>query len=235
MNIALLQLKAKKGNISYNIENHLNWIERVASHDPDLIVFPELSITGYEPTLAGELAFEVNDARFNPFHSVGISLNCVIAIGIPLKVTTGVQIAMLIIQPNNPRNTYAKQWLHHDENPYFIRGLNQTIITIDQTDITPAICYESIQPNHLAKCLSIGTDIYMASVCKHAKGIVIAHNYYSQMAARNEIPVLVVNSVGHCDNFVSSGQSAIWNSKGKLISKLDSKKEGFIIYNNHLV
>ncbi|WP_162415616.1 carbon-nitrogen hydrolase family protein [Cyclobacterium roseum] len=230
MKIALIQLKAEKGNVSHNIANHISWIERVVMHNPDLIIFPELSITGFEPTLAKELAFQESDKRFDVFQKYSDKMNCSISFGLPLKKTQGIQIAMLIFQPKIPRTFYSKQWLHEDEIQYFTPGTSQTILSVNDTCIAPAICYESLNPSHLTNCLTLGTAIYLASVSKHDKGISEAYKYYSKIASLNSMPVLVVNSVGYCDNFMSAGQSAVWDSKGNLVENLSTDKEGFLLY-----
>ena len=56
MRLFLGQTRPIKGDIHHNIENHTKFIELAISHRADMVVFPELSITGYEPTLAKELA-----------------------------------------------------------------------------------------------------------------------------------------------------------------------------------
>ena len=42
------------------------------------------------------------------------------------------------------------------------------------------------------------------------------------------------NSIGFCDNFLSVGQSAIWNKNGELINQLDDKNEGLLIFDTKL-
>ena len=39
------------------------------------------------------------------------------------------------------------------------------------------------------------------------------------------------NCVGYCDNFLSVGQSAVWNKNGELIEHLDNENQGILIYN----
>ena len=41
--------------------------------------------------------------------------------------------------------------------------------------------------------------------------------------------VLMANSVGPSDNFVSAGQSAIWSNRGELVGQLDSQQEGIVM------
>lgn len=45
--VALAQLRPRLGDIAYNLEAHLRWIERAQAERADLVVFPELSLTGY--------------------------------------------------------------------------------------------------------------------------------------------------------------------------------------------
>ena len=41
--------------------------------------------------------------------------------------------------------------------------------------------------------------------------------------------VLMANCLGPCDDFIGAGQSAIWNSRGKLAGKLNHAREGIIM------
>ncbi len=39
------------------------------------------------------------------------------------------------------------------------------------------------------------------------------------------------NCIGPCDNFISVGQSAIWNNRGELLVQMDSESEGMVMIN----
>ncbi len=56
MKICVAQTKPVKGNILKNINHHKTLIDTAISHGVDTIVFPELSLTGYEPELTEDLA-----------------------------------------------------------------------------------------------------------------------------------------------------------------------------------
>ncbi|MCO6457513.1 MAG: hypothetical protein J5I93_19610 [Pirellulaceae bacterium] len=47
LRVALAQLAPRLGDLSRNLGTHLEWIDRARQQDADLIVFPELSLTGY--------------------------------------------------------------------------------------------------------------------------------------------------------------------------------------------
>ncbi len=229
MKIAIAQVKPVKGNIAANIERHERAIHQAISHRTDAIFFPELSITGYEPELAGELATTQNDSRFDSFQQISDTNSITIGLGVPTRNTVGIQISTVVFQPGQPRQAYAKQRLHPDELPYFIPGRTQLIVKVGNCTIAPAICYESLQRDHPLTAHRLGAGIYVASVAKSQTGVANAMAHYPRIAAQFAMPVLMSNCVGSCDNFVSAGQSAIWTSDGKLAGQLDEVSEGLLL------
>lgn len=230
MKICIAQSKSEKGNIQGNIENHLEFVERAIKLKADLIVFPELSISNYEPDLAKELATDLESNIFSPFQEISNKREITIGIGMPTKTTDGINISMLIFQPNKERTVYSKQMLHSDELPYFVCGKNQTFFTINGVKIAIGICYETLQREHFLKAKNQGADIYIASVAKPKGGIEKAYKHFPQIANEFNTPILMSNCVGQCDNFMSVGQSAVWNNKGELIEQLDADNQGLLIY-----
>jgi len=230
MKIAIAQTKSIKRDISANIETHQRLIELSLSLKADAIFFPELSITGYEPELAKELATTQNDNRLDVFQQISDKNNIIIGIGLPTIAATKIRISMVIFEPKKQRKTYSKQQLHSDEFPYFENGTEQVIINLENTSIAPAICYESLQPEHAEKAHKMGANLYLASVAKPAKGVEKAYEHFPTIAKQFSMPVLMVNCVGFCDNFLSVGKSAVWTKKGELIAQLDDKSEGILIF-----
>lgn len=64
--IGVAQTVPVRGDVDANIEQHLRLIRIAAEERARIVVFPELSLTGYELDLAGALAFEQADARLAP-------------------------------------------------------------------------------------------------------------------------------------------------------------------------
>lgn len=235
MKICIVQTKSVKGKIQENINNHLEWVERAINFNSDLIIFPELSITNYEPKLAKEYAWDIENSIFNPFQELSDSNNITIGIGVPIKVSDGINISMLIFQPKKKRVVYSKQLLHSDELLYFVSGNEQTILNIEGNKIAIGICYETLQREHFVNAYQKGSDIYIASVAKSKGGIEKAFKHFQQIAKEFNIPILLSNCVGYCDNFMSVGQSAVWNKDGLLIEQLDSQNQGIIIYDTETI
>jgi predicted amidohydrolase len=230
MKICIAQTKSLKGKVNTNIKNHLKMIERAIESNSELVFFPELSITGYEPTLAKELATNVENSVFNPFQELSDKNNITIGIGMPTKDIDGINISMIIFQPKEKRIVYSKQMLHSDELPYFICGTKQIFLNIKSQKIAIGICYETLQREHFLYANQNGADIYIASVAKSENGVKKAFSYFPKVSNEFNTPILMANCVGNCDNFLSFGQSAVWNKKGEIIEQLDNENQGLLIY-----
>ncbi|MFH1119663.1 MAG: carbon-nitrogen hydrolase family protein [Bacteroidota bacterium] len=231
MKICIAQTEPKKGNVSANIEAHKRFIDLALTFNAEAIFFPELSLTGYEPELAKKIATNQNDHRLDIFQQISDNNNIIIGLGLPTATESKPEISMIIFEPEKPRLTYSKQQLHSDEFPYFENSVGQVIIRTDDTHIAPAICYESLQPTHSENAFRLGADVYIASVAKSANGVEKAFNHYPGVARQYAMPVLMSNSVGFCDNFLSVGKSSVWTKEGKLVGQLDDKAEGILIFN----
>ncbi|WP_178988549.1 GNAT family N-acetyltransferase [Winogradskyella schleiferi] len=234
MKICIAQTKSLKGKVQHNIHNHLQLIERSIPFHSDLVIFPELSITGYEPDLAKELATTFENDMFNPFQEVSDKNDITIGIGMPTNGTEGTFISMLIFQPRTQRTVYSKQLLHADEKPYFVCGTHQTYLHIKDKKIALGICCETLQQEHILNSNKNGADLYIASVAKSKAGVDKAYSHFSKMANEFNTPILMSNCIGICDNFLSVGQSAVWNNKGDLLEKLDDESQGLLIYDTEL-
>ena len=67
MKIAIAQIKTALGDFSGNLQKHQEFIRQAKENKADLIVFPELSLTGYSlKDLTSEVAIRLGDARLSP-------------------------------------------------------------------------------------------------------------------------------------------------------------------------
>lgn len=232
MKICVAQTRPIKGEIDKNIEIHKKFIDLATYKGANMIFFPELSLTGYEPLLAKHLATTQDDTRFDDFQKISDSHNITVGVGMPTKSNSKILVSMIIFQPNKSRQTYSKQILHSDEFPYFVHGQQQIILTAEKKKIAPAICYESLQPEHSERAFNSGVEIYIASVAKSANGVAKAIKHYPDIAKKYSMIVLMSNCLGPCDDFESVGKSAIWNKDGLLVGQLD-ETEGILLYDTN--
>lgn len=229
MKICVAQTRPVTGDIQRNIQNHKQLIALAISNEADAIFFPELSLTGYEPTLAKELAIDQDDRRLDDFQTISNTHQLTIGVGVPTKNSAGICISMVIFQPYKARQTYSKQYLHPDEEPYFIGGQNFTGLVVKKNNIGLAICYELSVPEHSENAFLSGAEIYVASVAKFVKGIDKAQNSLSDIAQRYSMTVLMSNSIGQADGDECAGKTSIWNKQGKLVGQINDKIEGILL------
>ncbi len=230
MKICIAQSSSVAGEITQNIENHLRLIDTAIQFQTDLIVFPELSITGYEPSLAHELACHLYDNRFEEFQQRADTHQIIVSIGVPTRSSEGINISMILFQHNQERSVYSKHLLHVDELPYFVSGKDQSFLLKAEKRIAVGICYETLKREHFIQAKEHGAEFYIASVAKPDRGTSKAYPHFSDMAEEFDIPILMANCVGFCDNFLSNGKSAVWNRNGKMIAQLDETNQGLIVY-----
>lgn len=230
MKICIAQIQSIIGDVHTNIKKHMRFTEQAIDLGADLIIFPELSITGYEPSIAQELASTIQNPIFDPFQEVADQNHITIGVGMPLKTTDGIQISQFIFQPEKSRSSYSKQLLHPDELPYFVPGNQQRYLEIDRTKIALGICYETLQRESILNAKKNESDLYIASVAKSQSGVEKAHLHFPQMAKTFILPILMSNSIGPSDDFIGAGQSAIWNKNGELMQQLNTENEGLLTY-----
>lgn len=229
MKICLAQTLSVKGDIQRNIAGHKKLINLAVAGGADLIVFPELSLTGYEPTLAKELAVDVDDSRLDDFQLISDANRVTIGVGIPTKNNGGASISMILFQPHQARQTYSKKHLHPDEDPFFVSGPNFTDLSVNDVPVALAICYELSVPEHPENAFKSGAKIYLTSVAKFVKGIDKALASLSDTARRYSMMVLMSNCVGEADGCACAGKTSAWNSNGSLTGQLDGTREGILI------
>ena len=229
MKIGVAQIRPVKGDVHRNLVRHRTVIERAGSVGVDTLIFPELSLTGYEPALSEALATTPGDSRFDDLQTISDAKQIKVGAGMPIRSATGTLIGMLIFQPHQPRQVYAKQHLHSDEYPYFVKGQQPGYLALNEHKTALAICYELFVPDHAATAFQEGADLYIASVAKSGQGVAKAAGRLSEIARTYSMTVCMANCVGPCDNFVAGGQSAIWNNQGQLIGQLNDTDEGILL------
>lgn len=229
MKIGIAQTKPIKGDIPANVEAHSQFINLAISAGADCLFFPELSLTGYEPSLAKELAIEVEDYRLDVFQEISNSEELTIGAGIPIRKPNGIGIGMLIFQPNQARQLYSKRYLHVDENAFFVSGEDRPLLAGQNSSIGLAICYEISVSAHPAEACRGGATYYMASVAKSLTGTEKALSTLSEIAQSYAMTTFMANSIGPSDDFTGGGKSSIWNSSGVLLGQLGEDGEGILL------
>jgi predicted amidohydrolase len=229
MKICVAQTKPVKGDIKSNIDDHKKLIDLAVLNKADLIVFPELSITSYEPELAEKLATDKKDSRFDDFQHISDAQEITIGVGVPIKNADGISISMVIFQPHKAREVYSKFYIHPDEEKFFVSKESTVGLIGKKSNVALAICYEISVAEHSENAHKNGGEIYIASVVKTIHKIDLAIKTLSEIASKHSMMVLMSNCVGQANGNICAGKSSIFSNKGELLAQLDGINEGILV------
>lgn len=231
MKIAAAQIKPIKGDILKNIEIHNVLIEAAISNNVDFIIFPELSITGYEPELANQLSIDYEDPILNIFQKTADENNISIIVGMPTKADDQLFISSIIFEPERRRKVYSKRNLFPTETAVFSKGDHYCQLEIGQNKISLGICYDLSDPAHSQEAYQAGSNIYTASVLNSVNGIDDDLVKLSTIAQKYHMHVLMANFSGESGGYECAGKSSIWNTNGSLLGQLNDQDEGILVLN----
>ncbi|WP_288448357.1 carbon-nitrogen hydrolase family protein [uncultured Chryseobacterium sp.] len=231
MKIAVAQTKPLKGKILSNIEKHEILITEAIQKNVEVIIFPELSITGYERELARQLSIDYNDPLLDNFQITADDHNIIIIVGMPVKSGNSLLISNIIFQPNKARSIYSKRHLFPTETDIFSKGNTSCQLEIAQNKISLAICYDLSDPIHSLEAYQHGSNIYTASVLNSIGGIDHDLLTLSAIAEKYNMHVLMANFIGESGGYECAGKSSAWDCNGNLIGQLNHENEGILILN----
>mgnify|MGYP000033797201 CR=1 FL=1 len=241
MKLALAQIGSKSADVAFNIQTHINSILKASKEGVDYLVFPELSLTGYELERGLELAFSPHDKRLEKLIEVSVQNNITVCVGAPLYIDETVHLGSIIIKASGEIETYSKIHLHGDEKKYFTAGINHHCLKIKDTTIANAICADTSHSIHAKTCASLGADVYVAGVMYfpacYDKDIKMLSSYAKEF----DMLVGTANHNKPTGPYTGIGKSALWDKNGLIVSanetddvlviaeKIDTKWIGSIV------
>ncbi|PAM96606.1 carbon-nitrogen hydrolase family protein [Flavobacterium sp. IR1] len=234
MILAAAQTKPTRGDIKANLSDHYRLIELAAQHKAQLIVFPELSISGYERENALQLTFEKDDSRLDHLKKLAVENNIIIVAGAPIQIENKLFIGEFIISPDNSVAIYTKQFLHEGEDVVFHPSFNYNpMLSLENQKISFAICADIDHPQHPENAAEKATDIYIASIFFSPNGIPNAYRDLQGYAQKHKMNVLMSNFAIESWGYPAAGQSAFWNKNGELIAQMNDSDSGLLLVENH--
>jgi predicted amidohydrolase len=206
--------------ISYDVE--VNAMEHAASvrlASTRVVVFPELSLTGYEldaPTV------NVDDARLAPIVEACAESQSVALVGAPVAAGGGgSHIAMLAIDGAGVTVAYRKMWLGGAEPDHFTAGVKPAMLEIDGWRLGLAICKDTGVPQHASDTAALGVHAYLAGVCELAEDDSIKDARARRIAVDHQLWVAVASFAGSTGGGfgTTAGRSAIWSPGGAVVAQ----------------
>lgn len=230
MILAAAQIKTYDTDTDANLELHYRMIESAAGKGAQLIVFPEMSITGYVRETAAERAFSLDDPRLSKLKALAAEKQIVIVAGAPVLLATGLYIGSIIILPDQTVLLYTKQYLHRGEELYFKSSFDyNSSIELENERIHFAICADTDEALHAQNAAQNGASIYIASICFSHEGLPSGYKRFSQYAKRHNMCVLMSNFCGQVYRYNCGGLSGFWDNSGFLVAGLSSSENALLI------
>jgi predicted amidohydrolase len=224
------QTSPKRFDINSNLIDHYKLIKLAAKNGADLVLFPELSITGYEREKAKELIFEENDSRLNELRKLSIKNQIIVIAGAPIRIDHDLYIGAFIIKPDDTVSIYTKQFLHTGEDIFYQSSFDYNpVIEIKNERISLAICADINNPKHPENAKKKDISIYLAGIFFEPDDMVRAYKTLSSYAEKYSMNVLMSNYTGQSWGLDGGGKSGFWDYSGNLISNLNETDSGLLL------
>ena len=220
MVIAAAQACSIKGDIKANVKAHVAMARQAAERGARLVVFPELSLTGYEPELAAALATRPDDPRLAPLDRCSKRHGITIIAGAPIVCSRGKPFIGAWIFTPGRTFLYRKRHLHPGEERFFSEGKGESrILSVDGTRVGTAICADTNHASHARIAAQRGARLYTAGVLISESGYAADVRNLRRIAKTHRMAVLMANHGSPSGGYQSAGRSAIWNEQGGCIAE----------------
>lgn len=225
--IVMAQIDPKVGDIAGNVQIILNTIDKAkAQYQADLIVFPEMTITGYPPEdlLLREGLYPQVNAALDTIAKACADVACVI--GYPMMDELGERFNMAAwIEDGVLQASYFKQHLPNysvfDEQRYFSAGKQSCVVEFKGVKFGILICEDIWKVTPAMDAVEAGAEVLLTlnaspfSSEKHQDRVETLRRRVNE----SHRPVIYVNQVGGQDELVFDGGSFAMDAGGELCAQ----------------
>jgi predicted amidohydrolase len=142
--IAAGQIASVRGDMDRNIATHAMAMAAAATYHVSVLVFPELSLTGYEPDLAADLAISAADERLAPLIALARQHQIAAVVGPPLhNGPAKPSLGAIVRTASGGTGTYHKMHLGRSEPTYVTPVETPCVFAVAAHTIGIAICADS--------------------------------------------------------------------------------------------
>jgi predicted amidohydrolase len=240
--LAAAQTIPKRGDVEANLEGHIRLIHAAAEGQARVLVFPELSLTGYELDLAEDLAFSESDPRLAPLIELASSYKMTLIVGAPVRIEPRLHIGAFILSPDRSVDLYTKHRLGafpSDASPdglvppaeatVFHPGHRNPLLRFDGNTAAVAVCADIGRPSHPREAADRGARNYLASMFVIPADLEQETARLRGYGVKHSMAVVFANFGGPTGGLPSGGSSAIMSEKGQLLSQLPATGAGLAI------
>ena len=221
---ALVQMACMKGDIQKNLNRHCQIISQLSQDSIQVAIFPELSLTGYEPSLARSLALTEPLHELQKLHQHCIENGVSAVVGAPIRYDDHIYIAAVHLLTNGDYCIYLKMHLHSGEDRVFSAGDRFYMSQHDHTRVAHAVCADTLHSEHAKQ----GAHLYAAGVLITPGGYDNDAEVLAKHARDYDIAVGIANHCGPSGGYDVAGKTAVWWSDQCLAMASDNLPEAVI-------
>ncbi|MGC5051600.1 carbon-nitrogen hydrolase family protein [Micromonospora sp. DT48] len=212
LSIAVAQPSCVAYDVDANVAAHAALLRTAAAR---VVVFPELSLTGYE--LDAE-PVDPADPRLAPLVAACAATGTLALVGAPVA---GEHIATLAVDGTGARVAYRKMWLGDVEARRFRPGPAPVVLDVDGWRIGLAICKDTGVADHAARTCAAGIDVYAASILDAATEAHVPDQRAARISTTHRVVVAVASFAGSTGGgyTTAAGRSAIWAADGSVLAR----------------
>jgi predicted amidohydrolase len=209
--IAVCQPRVVPLDVARNAVTHAAAVRASAAR---VVVFPELSLTGYE--LSAPLVAE-DDPRLAPLIAACAATDTIALVGAPVA---GPHIATLAVDGDGARVVYRKQHPHQSEER-FAAGPGPAVLKVDGWRLGLAICRDTGIDSHAAELAELGMDAYVAGSVDLPASAAVAASRARHLSTTYGVWVAFSSFAGPTGGQFAetAGQSGIWAPDGRVAAR----------------
>jgi NAD+ synthase (glutamine-hydrolysing) len=235
MRLALAQMNTVVGDLEGNRARILDRLAEARDAGAELVLFPELAVTGYPP----------EDLLLRPgfLHAAAESLEQIAAetkgiaalVGTP-HLDRDLFNACAVCSDGEVKTIYHKQFLPNygvfDEDRYFQAGRELVLLRCGETLIGPTICEDIWQPGPPATDLALAGAHIVANISASPFHLGKGAEREDMLATRardNSCWIAFVNAVGAQDELIFDGHSLVLDEEGEILARGPSFEEALLV------
>lgn len=214
LTLAVAQPQCQPYDVEANVVEHGRLVQAAGSR---VVVFPELSLTGYhfdaEPV-------PVDDPRLDPLIEACDRYHTVALVGAPASDGDDRHIAMMAVDGNRAVVAYRKMFLGSAEEEAFTAGDEPAVIDVDGWRIGLAICKDTGVAAHADATAELGIDVYAAGVLESLDDAHVQPERARAIVQRHRVWVAIASFAGSTGEGYdrAAGGSAIWAPDGRVVA-----------------
>jgi predicted amidohydrolase len=200
-----------------NTPQNLGTIRKIVAEDDDadLVVFPELFLSGYTTSKPEELALDLEGSEVGAIARLARENSTAVIFGAPERASVGVaNSAICVDRHGNIVGSYRKTHLFGHERDAYVAGNELLIVDLDGVRAGIMICFDVEFPEVARALVNAGANL-LVTISANMDPFGRDHNVLATARAlENSVPHLYVNQVGRGEAFTFAGGTMIVSPDG---------------------